>query len=265
MSLTAEQKQSFDENGYLHYGQVLSLDEVELLRQRCEDIAERRETHLPDPYIQMEPEFRENPDTDVPRLDTIRKMTRLAYHDELFESVARKTEIVDVVEQLLGPNIKLYGDQLMMKPRFHGTVTDWHQDCPAWPFFLPQQAVSAWVALDDATVDNGCMTLIPGSHKWGPISRDYVDDFLAMKEVPDPVSVEVKTGDCMFHNGLTLHRTGANTTANRRRGWAIHYITAETMYLGAQNEDERMYLELGQPKGTFRFMQIRGKEFPGRV
>jgi phytanoyl-CoA hydroxylase len=76
-----------------------------------------------------------------------------------------------VIEDLIGPNIKLYTDQLMMKPRFNGTVTDWHQDSVAWPHFAPQEHVSCWLALDDATVDNGCMTVVPGSHHGGPIAR----------------------------------------------------------------------------------------------
>ena len=99
------------------------------------------------------------------RLDQVRKLTHLSYFDELFAATAKKPEIVDVIEELLGPNIELYTEQLMMKPRFNGTVTHWHQDSVSFPWFLPQVAVSCWVALDDATVENGCMTVIPGSHK----------------------------------------------------------------------------------------------------
>ena len=103
--------------------------------------------------------------------------------------------------------------QLMMKPRYHGTVTDWHQDSMAWHQFAPQEHVSCWVALDDATVDNGCMTVIPGSHKWGPIDRDYKDRFLANPLLNEPLPVELPAGSCMFHHGLNFHRTGANSDA----------------------------------------------------
>ena len=96
----------------------------------------------------------------------------------------------------------------MMKPRYNGTVTDWHQDSQAWPQFAPQNPVSCWVALDDATVDNGCMTVIPGSHKWGPIDRDYRDRYLDNPLLAEPVAIELKAGSCMFHHGLNFHRTG---------------------------------------------------------
>ena len=121
------------------------------------------------------------------------------------------------------------------------------------------------MALDDATIENGCMTVLPGSHKWGPIERDRKDAFLESSLIPDPVPVEVKAGHCMFHHGLNFHRTGANPTPNRRRGLALHYIRSETLYLGARDEDHRLTMECGKPAGEFKFMLIRGVEFEGRV
>jgi phytanoyl-CoA hydroxylase len=266
VALTAEQKAYFKEHGYLAYGRVLSDEEVEKLRQRSFDIIEGRMNHVPPRFIQFEAKFRGVNDERVEKIDQVRKMTQLCYFDDLFQAVAKKPEIVDVVSELIGsPNVKLYTDQLMMKPRFHGTVTDWHQDSTAWPFFVPQDHVSCWVALDDATVDNGCMTVIPGSHHWGPIAREYKEKFLAIPELPEPVPVEIKAGSCMFHHGLNWHRTGANTTASRRRGLALHYITAETKYLGLDNEESRLMVECEKPKGEFRFMLVRGQEFPGRA
>ena len=265
MTLTADQQAFFQENGYLPYKRVLSDAELGALRQRSEDIVEGRMTHVPPRYIQLEAAFRDKEDPEVSRLDRVRKMTHLCYFDDLFRKVAYKPEIVDVIEDLIGPNIKFYTDQLMMKSRFYGTVTDWHQDSVAWPWFAPQDHVSCWVALDDATVENGCMTVIPGSHRWGPVAREYRHRFLSDPEISDPVPVELKAGCCMFHHGLNFHRTGANPTPHRRRGLALHYIHAETKYLGIDNEERRLLLECEKPSGTFRFMHIRGKEFPGRV
>lgn len=265
MALTTEQKTFFEENGYLRYKQVLSDEELNALRQRSEDIAEGRVPQIDPRYIQFEEAFRDGDNRPGSRLDKVRKLVYLCYQDDLFEAVVKKAEIVDVIEDLMGPNIKFYADQLMMKPRLNGTVTDWHQDSMAWPMFAPQDHVSCWIALDDATVDNGCMTVIPGSHKWGPIAREYRDRFLAMQELAEPVPVELKAGYCMFHHGLNFHRTGANTTPNRRRGLALHYISAETMYLGIVDEAHRLQVESLQGDRPTPFMHIRGKEFPGRV
>ena len=74
----------------------------------------------------------------------------------------------------------------------------------------------------------------------------------------------------MFHHGLMMHRTGANITENRRRWLALHYIASETIFMGVgedwfKTEKERFYQESNNPKDNYRFMHIRGKEFPRRV
>ncbi len=146
MTLTVEQKEFFWENGYLPYHRVLSAEELDALRRRSEDIISGKVGHVPPRYIQFEAKFRDGLPDDVEPLDAVRKMTQLCYFDDEFERTARNPEIVDVIEELLGPNIKLYTDQLMMKPRYHGTVTDWHQDSLAWHQFAPQGHISCWVA-----------------------------------------------------------------------------------------------------------------------
>ncbi|MDA0840333.1 MAG: phytanoyl-CoA dioxygenase family protein [Planctomycetota bacterium] len=262
MTLTRKQKKFFEDNGYLRYGKVLSEDELDSLRNRCEDIASGVLTHLPKRFIQYEGKFSQQDDPDLMPIDKIRKMTHLTYFDELFKATVGKAEIVDVVEDLLGPDLKLYVDQLMMKPRFNGTVTDWHQDAVSWPFFIPQNHVSCWLALDDATVENGCMTMIPGSHKWGPVDRRYLRAFLDDPEIPEAVPVELKAGECLFHHALNFHRTGANPTPNRRRGLAMHYLRADTKYLGIEDEEMRLLIEAERPRGEFQFLHIRGRTFP---
>ena len=267
MAHTDEQKSCFEKYGYLKYQRVISDEELDILRLRVEDIAAGRLNHVPERFIQYEAKFHKEDDPEQQALDKIRKITHLTYFDDLFQAVARKEEIVDVIENLMGPDIKLYTDQLMMKPRFNGTVTDWHQDAPSWQFFIPQTHISCWLALDDATIENGCMTVIPGSHKWGPVDPEYKSSFLESPDTPEPVPVELKAGECMFHHSLNFHRTGANPTPNRRRGLAIHYIDAHCRYLGLDNENEelRLLIEAEKPKGEFKFLHIRGKEYPGRV
>ena len=140
---------------------MLSDEQLAALRQRSEDIAELRVDHVPERYIQFEAAFRgeseafrvygePNLPEGTSRLDGVRKMTQLAYFDPVFEQCVKTPAIVDAIQDLLAcEDIKLYTDQLMMKPRFNGTVTDWHQDSVAWPSFFPQDHVSCWVALDN--------------------------------------------------------------------------------------------------------------------
>lgn len=147
---------------------MLSDEQLAALRQRSEDIAELRVDHVPERYIQFEAAFRgeseafrvygePNLPEGTSRLDGVRKMTQLAYFDPVFEQCVKTPAIVDAIQDLLAcEDIKLYTDQLMMKPRFNGTVTDWHQDSVAWPSFFPQDHVSCWVALDNGEAAERC-------------------------------------------------------------------------------------------------------------
>ncbi len=255
----------FNEQGYLTYSRVLTDDEIVALNDRIDDIACGARTHLPTRYIQQEAAFQDRDDHQTDPRDQLRSLSRLCYFDRLFEAVARKPAIVDVIEALAGPNIKLYCDQVFFKPPLHGSEPEWHQDSALWDQFAPQEAISCWIALDDATVDNGCLEVIPGSCRWGAMSDRHQDLFFDNLMVPNPVPIEIEAGSCLFHHGLTFHRTGANTTPNRRRAISLAYLRAETKYLGCQTEELRMMVECEKPPGEFRFMKIRGEEFPGCV
>ena len=113
------------------------------------------------------------------------------------------------------------------------------------------------------------MTVLPGSHKWGPINKDLQEDFMSHPDIAEPKSIEIKAGHCMFHDGLNLHKTGANTTPNRRRGLALHYLPSETidltMNMSEDTSDETSGLTEEEYGGPFRYMLIRGEEFHGRI
>jgi ectoine hydroxylase-related dioxygenase (phytanoyl-CoA dioxygenase family) len=134
-----------------------------------------------------------------------------------------------------------------------GSAAGWHQDAQAWPFFVPHNHVSCWVALDDATLENGCMRVIKGSHQFGIIERTRIPNFLTSEEMANEAAVPLPAGSCMFHHGLTLHSSHANKSPYRRRGLALHYIQSRTRYIGGE----------GDPPNNW--MLIRGQEFPGCV
>lgn len=78
-----------------------------------------------------------------------------------FARVCSHPRVVRIVRQLLGcDDILVWHDQMQYKPPYHGGYTGWHQDSPAWPIILPNLMISAWLPLDDAYVDNGCMWMV---------------------------------------------------------------------------------------------------------
>ena len=122
-----------------------------------------------------------------------------------------------------------------------GGPTAWHQDHPLWPIIQPADLVSAWVALDDAVIENGCMWMVPGSHKWG-IHQRYLSstkDFKPFHKQPEmlpnnanveAVPFEIKKGQVGYHHCLTWHGSPHNRSDMKRRAIAVHYMPGHTRY-----------------------------------
>ncbi len=153
---------------------------------------------------------------------------------------ARNPEITSTVARLCNnaKQVRIWHDQVQFKPPRHGGPTGWHQDFPAWPVLQPADLISAWVALDDAEIDNGCMWMVPGSHRWGHIPLQSNEDFSPRYDaslVPEGAEVKtepliVKKGEVAFHHCMTWHGSPANKTDRPRRAIAVHYMPGYTIY-----------------------------------
>lgn len=136
--------------------------------------------------------------------------------------------------------MRIWHDQALFKPPF-GNPTGWHLDNPYWSFSSPN-AISIWVALDDATLGNGCMWYIPGSHRTARYENAGIGNNLAdlFKLYPqwreiDPVAVPVPAGSAVFHNGMTAHGASANMTNKPRRAMTCAYMPDGSTFNGTKN------------------------------
>ena len=155
--------------------------------------------------------------------------------------------LLDKIESLIGPNILLYSTSFVIKEPHSKTHVSWHQDLTYWGFNDDKQ-VAAWVALSDATEENGCMHMIPGSHKNGKIPhRTTVDKHNLLHHgqtienvsESDSVSVPLKAGEASLHHGWTMHTSYPNESSNRRIGLTINYISTD-MYQTQTDNDSAM-------------------------
>ena len=255
MTLTGQEKIFFQDNGYLVIRNLIPEEDVEKLCRRADEIAAGKAPHVPEQCVQVEPRIRKG-EVDVDdRVLSIRKLYMLHWHDEVMRTHAARPEIVDILEDLFGSHdIKIYNDQLFMKAPHHGSRQGFHQDSQSWVnWIFPHDLISCWCALDDATVDNGCLWMLPGTQKLGLLDRDEGRKFeeLAQEEHLEDSGyreepVELKAGDCSFHHSLTLHCSRANRSDRRRRGYATHYMRAESKYVGV-NAKPHYYLVRGRP------------------
>ncbi len=142
--------------------------------------------------------------------------------------------IVEAAMQLLGPDLDIFsGSQIAYKPAKSGSSFIWHQD-GGYSYCEPAHYLTIWLALDDATVENGTIWVIPGSYKWGRLthrrSKDNHNDMVGYDESHpyQGVPVEAKRGQAAMFSSLTLHKSGQNTTDKPRRAWVMQYCQPGT-------------------------------------
>ena len=136
--------------------------------------------------------------------------------------------------------IRIWHDQALNKAPW-GNPTGWHLDNPNWSYHS-RDALSIWVALDDATLKNGCLHFIPGAHRTARfdtvgIGEGVGDLFRTYTEWADtePVAATMRAGACSFHNGLTAHGAGANMTPGWRRAMTCAYMPDGSTFNGERN------------------------------
>ncbi|MBM3490932.1 MAG: phytanoyl-CoA dioxygenase family protein [Alphaproteobacteria bacterium] len=159
--------------------------------------------------------------------------------DAAFLDHARDPEILDLVEQLIGPDIVLWGSHVFCKPAGHGLEVPWHQDGQYWPI-RPLASVTVWLALDASRRENGCLRVIPGSHRTQSIYHHRLDErpALAINQVVDDarfdegraVDVELEAGQLSIHDVYMLHGSRPNRSDQRRAGFASRYMPATSLY-----------------------------------
>src|SRR3989442_7292474 len=143
--------------------------------------------------------------------------------------------IVRCVRDMLGENVVGWGSHYFCKLPRDGKVVSWHQDAGYWPL-TPSKAVTAWLAIDDADVENACMRFIPGSHHYGHLTyhlsegdeANVLNQTVAdVERLGEPVNIELKAGEISMHSDLLLHGSEANESSRRRSGLTLRYCPAD--------------------------------------
>jgi len=161
------------------------------------------------------------------RMDAVRKLMWFVDHDRRLAALAQDAGVLAVVRRLLGrDDVVLFQDMALLKPPGGGSEKPWHQDKAYFNVDPGAPVVGVWIALDEATLDNGCMHVIPGSHRAGPVVHFRRRDWQICDRdvaVADEVAVPLPVGGALLFDGLLHHGTPANRTATRRRAVQFHY------------------------------------------
>ncbi|MBX2882006.1 MAG: phytanoyl-CoA dioxygenase family protein [Granulosicoccus sp.] len=153
--------------------------------------------------------------------------------------LTRHPRILDQVESVLGHDIILWGCQLFCKPAGDGMEVPWHQDGQYWPI-RPLATCTVWIAIDDSVIENGCLRVIPGSHKNNKLFEHRTDnrERLTLTQTvndqdmadAEPADVELKAGEMSLHDVYLIHGSNVNNSNRRRAGIAIRYMQATSVF-----------------------------------
>ncbi len=205
-------RREYHDDGYVVFENVLDRDTVQLASDHVEWLREKN-----------------------PQLRPEQLHHWLMWEDPFWTRLVAREALLDLVEPLLGPNIALFASHYICKPGGDGLPVLWHQDGSYWPL-EPMEVITAWLAVDDSTPENGCMRVLPGSHR-GPLLRHHRHDqdaVLGTEIRPEDldearaVDVTVPAGGVSLHHPLLIHGSNPNRSSRRRCGLTIRYIPTST-------------------------------------
>lgn len=189
-------------------------------------------------------------------------------NDEVREAVT-DPQLGRIASELIGADgVRLWYDQVICKPGFGGQPptsagnAGWHQDYVYWQCTDTTNLVTAWIALQDTDLSNGCMLVVPGSHQWGLLSsagffdpdleklkRKFAENRREWKEVP----TVLRAGQASFHHALTFHASGPNTSSAPRLSIVAHLMPHDTAYKNQGEKVDNIRLLGPKPKEGQRF------------
>jgi phytanoyl-CoA hydroxylase len=233
-TVTPDQIESYQDNGFLIYRNLLSAEELaEFTAAVLDAISSMGKRKIIDG-----PKMEEG-DTFYDRV-FIQRLNLWQISDTV-KRFLHSPELGKMAAQLAGVDgVRIWHDQALIKEPF-ANPSAFHLDCPSWPF-SSRDAVSIWIALADATVENGCMFFLPGTHKgaefdrnaaFGPEMAGLLTVYPEWREI-EPVPVALKAGDCSFHNGLLAHGANANMTLTRRSAMTAAFMPDGSTFNGFQ-------------------------------
>lgn len=235
--LTKEQLQSYDHEGYLIFPSFLSQEEVADIKAEATQIC-RGTYEIPGIAKSEEGE------TDEQCLAKYLCIHMPHKVSSIMGQYVRHPKVARVLAELISPNVKCMQSMLFIKPPgFPGQA--YHQD----ERYIPTEDRSltgVWMAVDDATIGNGCLWVIPGTHKnslysWAPHDNPEYDSADEARGIPrsQEIPVEIPAGGALFFNGFLLHSSLKNRSTIYRRVLVNHYMSAESRLQWQGREDFR--------------------------
>ena len=256
--LTSEERSSWEENGYFVRNNVFSKEENDIIAKIADEIAERKRT-FPEYHI-FENALVLDGEVEASGIYAMHNIQYVSCNCPEFLERTRDPRLTDPAVDILGPDILGLNNLYIWKPPKIGLGFPWHQD--KWYFnhqYKTGTTVATWTAIDDADIENGCLYVIPGSHKNEVLEHKVLEgsqqgEFRQAEGARDEdgVPVEAPAGSVIWFNSQVLHKSTDNHSHRFRRANVAHYIDARTEWTRPEA------INIKRPP-----MWIRGKTYPG--
>ncbi|MDZ4857571.1 MAG: phytanoyl-CoA dioxygenase family protein [Candidatus Hydrogenedentes bacterium] len=262
MKLSEAQRKQYEDDGYLVVKGVLSSEEVDRYKKRARELATGAIPPGAEKMLVRDVRVAKGEvKVDDPELG-MWKLLQPDWYDPIFEPYPQTPAVLDVVEDIIGRDIKAFLTMMIYKPPGIQADHPYHQDSFYFAFGPHDLILGSWIALDPTDIENGTLVVIPGSHKHALIDHDTPRGDLVNFGVfgavgyegpqPNEVALSLEPGDgALFHSRL-LHRTGPNTSTRHRRVLTVHFASAKCKTEGGV-----------LPHLKFRL--VRGEEFSGCI
>jgi ectoine hydroxylase-related dioxygenase (phytanoyl-CoA dioxygenase family) len=212
--ISDEQARAYDERGFFVLEGAL---EPETVSKLGAEIAPFDEQALE--FLRGQPEGR----LSLAGIDTVSIALHLVRHSPALRAFCASPLLADLCHDLVGPNVRLYWDQAVYKQPHGAEPVLWHQD-NGYAYLEPQAYLTCWVAITDATLDNGCVWVLPGVHRAGTVAHRATPIGFQCAENPEgAVPVPVRAGSIVVFSSLTPHATGHNVTGDVRKAYIVQF------------------------------------------
>jgi phytanoyl-CoA hydroxylase len=225
-----DQARAYDERGFFVLEDVLDTETVATLDAEIAPFDERALE-----FLRRQPEGR----FSLAGVDTVSIAVHLVKHSPALRDFCASRLFADLCHDLVGPDARLYWDQAVYKQPHGAEPVLWHQD-NGYTYVEPQAYLTCWIALTDATLDNGCVQVLPGAHRSGTLAhRDTPIGFQCFENPDGGVPVPVRAGSIVVFSSLTPHATGHNVTDDVRKAYIVQYAPDGAVALRGDPADGR--------------------------
>jgi phytanoyl-CoA hydroxylase len=212
--ITPDQARAYDEQGFFVLADAVDTTTVTALTEAIEPL----DREVMD-FLGTRPDGR----FSIAGVDTVSIVLHPATRSAVCRDFCTSELMADLAHDLVGPDVRLYWDQSVYKRPHGAEPVLWHQD-NGYTYIEPQAYLTVWVALTDATPENGCVQVLPGIHRTGTVAhRDTPIGFECCRDPEGAVSVPVRAGSAVVFSSLTPHATGHNTTGDVRRAYIVQF------------------------------------------